>query len=164
MIAVIGCGNPVRGDDGAGVEVINRLAGRFAVDGKALRLIDAGTAGLEVLYRMRGASRVIIVDACHSGSDAGAVFRLPAREAQTQASVGLGLHALRWDHALYAGSQMFGAQFLDGAEVFLIEAQNLELGLDLSAPVEAGVQRVVEEITALLSSALQADCVLERTD
>ena len=154
VIAVIGCGNPARGDDGAGVEVVHRLADRFA-DHDAVRLIDAGTSGFEVLFRMRGAARVVIVDACRSGSEAGAVFHLPAHAAKTENPAGLGLHSLRWDHALYAGSRMFGAEFLDTTEVFLIEAQNLELRFGLSPPVEAGVRRVVREIATLLHAALE---------
>ncbi len=139
-LAIIGCGNPTRSDDGVGVEVVQRLLAGTVPAGVAV--IDAGTAGMDVMFRVRGAERVIIVDACRSSSDAGAIFRLAGREAMTPTEHGFTLHGLRWDHALYAGCKMFGESFVDRTEVLLIEAGSLDYGLELSAPVQAAAQRV----------------------
>ena len=152
MFAIIGCGNPARSDDGAGVEVVHRLMARLGKGDDDVRLIDAGTSGMDVMYQVRGASRVVIVDACRSGSEPGAVFRLPGSEAQTRAEHGFSLHGMRWDHALYAGCRMFGEDFARDTEVFLIEAQSLELGIGLSDPVQAGVERVIGEIEVRLKA------------
>jgi hydrogenase maturation protease len=146
---IVGCGNAARSDDGAGVEVIRLLSQRPCAVRDGVVLIDAGTAGMDVMFRVRGAAHVVIVDACRSGQEAGAVFRLPAREAMTPAEHGFTLHGLRWDHALYAGTRMYGEHFVDRAEVILIEAQDLGFGLDLSAPVRGAVARVVELLEAL---------------
>lgn len=152
MLTVIGCGNPVRSDDGAGIEVIRRL--RTYIDGRntLVRLIDAGTSGIEVMYQVKGAAHTVIVDACRCDSEPGAVFHMPGREAQTPGNHGFSLHGLRWDHAMYAGSRMFGDEFVQNAEVFLIEAQSLEFGEKLTAPVERGVARVVAEIQSLIET------------
>ena len=149
-LAIIGCGNPARSDDGAGIEVI-RLLARQACSGD-VRLIDAGTSGMDVMFRVRGVKRVVIIDACRSGAQAGAIFRLPGREAMTPTEHGFSQHGLRWDHALYAGCKMFGDAFVDGTEVFLIEAGALDFGLELSAPV----QRAAEQVAALLAPDLMA--------
>lgn len=150
MLAVIGCGNAARSDDAAGVEVLHRLRARQESPDDQLQLIDAGTAGMEVMFKVRGASRVIIVDACRSGSEPGAVFRLPGAEMQTPTQHSFTLHGLRWDHALYAGCQMFGADFVRDVEVFLIEVQSIDFGIGLSEPAERGVERVVREIELIL--------------
>lgn len=150
MLAVIGCGNAARSDDAAGVEVLQRLRARIGSADDRLQLIDAGTAGMEVMFKVRGADRVIIVDACRSGSEPGAVFRVPGSEIQTPTQHSFTLHGLRWDHALYAGCQMYGKNFLRDVEVFLIEVQSIDFGLGLSEPVERGVERVVSEIEQLL--------------
>jgi hydrogenase maturation protease len=151
-LAVIGCGNPARRDDGVGVEVIRQLRLReLAREG--VELIDAGTSGMDVLFRVRGARRVVIVDACRSGSEPGAVFRLPAREAMTPAEHGFSLHGLRWDHALYAGSRMFGRSFADQAEVILIEAADVDFGFELSPAVAAAAAKVVTMIEPLVRRA-----------
>jgi hydrogenase maturation protease len=93
---------------------------------------------------------VLIVDACRSGSEPGAIFRLPGREAMTPAEHGFSLHGLRWDHALHAGTRMFGDGFVDRTEVLLIEAATLDFGLELSAPVQASAQRAAEMIGVLI--------------
>lgn len=149
-LAVIGCGNPVRQDDGVGIEVVNELRQRGC--GAGVALIDAGTGGLDVMFRVRGARHVVIVDACQSGSEAGAVFRLPAREATTPAEHGFTLHGLRWDHALYAGRRMFGDSFADHAEVILVEAQELGFGIGLSPAVRQAAARVVDLLTPLVQA------------
>lgn len=148
-LVVIGCGNPARSDDGAGVAVVQQLMRRPPAPG--VQLIDAGTAGMDVMFRVRGARRVVIVDACRSGSDAGAVFRLSGREAMTPTQHRFTLHGLRWDHALYAGCQMFGDGFVDHTEVILIEAGALDFGLVLSAPVQAAAQLVVQMLALQMS-------------
>ena len=139
-LAIIGCGNPARSDDGAGIEVIRLLAQTAPPPG--VMLIDAGTSGMDVMFRVRGAREVVIVDACRSGSEPGAIFRLPAREAMTPAGHGYSQHGLRWDHALYAGSRMYGDAFLDRAEAILIEAGELGFGLELSEPVRQAARAV----------------------
>lgn len=145
MLVVIGCGNLARSDDGAGVEVIKRLVEHHG-DKPDLKLVDAGTSGMEVMFQVRGASHTIIVDACRSNSDPGAVFHLPGNEATTANEPSFTQHGLRWDHALYAGCRMFGDDFASHTEVYLIEAQSLDFGIGLSTAVTRGVERVVNEI------------------
>jgi hydrogenase maturation protease len=147
-LAVIGCGNPARCDDGVGIAVVQAL--RCFCPPDDVELVDAGTGGIEVLFRVRGAQRVVIVDACRSGSEPGAVFRLPAREAMTPVEHGYSLHGLRWDHALFAGSRMYGEAFADHTEVVLVEVQELGFGLDLSPRVRAAAAQVVEMLMPLM--------------
>ena len=148
-LAIVGCGNPARSDDGVGIAVIERLKRHAAPTGVVL--IDAGTAGMDVMFRVRGIRRVVIVDACRSGSEPGAIFRLPGREAMTPAEHGFSLHGLRWDHALYAGCKMFGDDFVDHTEVILVEAQDLGFGLQLSEPVEHAAEQVAQQLLAELA-------------
>jgi hydrogenase maturation protease len=66
-VSIIGCGNPERGDDAAGLLVARRLR-ELGIEarehsGEALGLLEA----------WEGADRVILVDAVYSGSVAGAV-------------------------------------------------------------------------------------------
>ena len=149
QLVIVGCGNPARSDDGVGVEVARRLTALMRPASGVI--IDAGLAGMDVMFRLRGAQRVVIVDACRSGSEAGAIFRMNGREAMTPTQHSFTLHGLRWDHALYAGTKMFGEDFVDRTEVFLIEAGNLDFGLELSEPVHAAAQRVVEILRLLVT-------------
>ena len=154
MLVVIGCGNLNRCDDAAGVRVVHCLRERFGASvPSGVKLFDAGTGGLEVMFQARGASALIIVDACRSGSDPGAVFRLPGSEIDTEHVPGYSLHDFRWDHAVHAGRRIFGAEFPGDLTVYLIEAGSLQLGTELTAPVSRAVDQVCERI---------AQCIVDR--
>ena len=147
MLVVIGCGNLNRCDDAAGVRVIHRLREQFGdALPRGVKLFDAGTGGMEVMFQARGASALIVVDACRSGSDAGAIFRLPGSEIDTAHAPGYSLHDFRWDHAVHAGRRIFGADFPDDLTVYLIEAGSLQLGTELTTPVSRAVDQVCERI------------------
>lgn len=151
MLVVIGCGNLNRSDDAAGVRVIEQLREQLRVEfGAALpagvKLFDAGTGGMEVMFQARGASALIVVDACRSGSEAGAIFRLPGSEINTAHQPAYSLHDFRWDHAVHAGRQIFGAAFPAELTVYLIEAGSLQLGTELTVPVGRAVSTVCGHI------------------
>lgn len=151
-LIVIGCGNPARCDDGVAQEVLRVLQRARPALPAGVLVIDAGTSGMDVMFRVRGARKVVIVDACKSGSEPGAMFRLPGREAMTPTEHGFSLHGLRWDHALYAGTRIFGPEFVDRTEVLLIEAGCLDFGLELSAPVRAAASRAAEVLSAMVDA------------
>ncbi len=74
-VAVIGVGCILMGDDGAGPAAIESLA--RADLGPNVRLMDAGTALMDVLPETTDCDRVILVDACTAGREPGDVFRVP---------------------------------------------------------------------------------------
>jgi hydrogenase maturation protease len=155
MIAVIGCGNPNRLDDGAGIEVLQRLqASGIGGDTKRVRLLAAGTDGMATMFAARGCRSLIVVDACRSGSDPGAVFEVPGTELEQRYQPSLNLHDFRWDHALYAGRQIFREQFPSDVVVLLIEVQTTELGIGLSEAVSSAVAEVTDRVEGLIRSRL----------
>lgn len=156
-IAVIGCGNPNRSDDGAGPEVLRLLRSDAAVANVAdhVRLLDAGTDGMAVMFAARGCDMLIIVDACQSGAEGGAVFEVPGHELEQPPRSSFTLHDFRWDHALFAGRQMFRREFPSQVKVFLIEAENLGLGIGLSEKVLRAVQEVAGRIRGIVAAEAQ---------
>ncbi len=153
MLTVIGCGNPNRSDDGVGVAVAQRLRRRLGEAGKPeVQVFDAGTAGLEVMFQARGSKRLIIVDASATGAEPGTIYEVPGDELAAPPPHSLNLHDFRWDHALHAGRQIYKEAFPEQVSVFLIEAQNLDLGLELSPPVEAAGERVTDMIAEIIAA------------
>ena len=153
-IAVIGCGNANRRDDGAGPAVIRTLAARNIGQDARVRLLDAGTDGMAVMFAAAGCSSLIIVDACQSGAATGAIFEVPGAGLEQERKPSLTLHDFRWNHALYTGRQLFGPAFPDRVTIFLIEAATVDFGLDLSPPVTAAAAIAADRIEALLQAHL----------
>ncbi len=153
MIAVIGCGNPNRSDDGAGLAVMEALRAR-ALERPGVRLFDAGTDGMSVIYAARGAQTLIIVDAARSGSTPGDVFELPGSEIDRAPPRSFSLHDFRWDHAVFAGRRTYGERFPTDVVVLLIEAGSVELGLGLSPSVASAVTRVADRVEAMVQKRL----------
>lgn len=154
-IAVIGCGNPNRSDDGVGSEIARALAARGLADDPRVRLLDAGTDGMAVLYAARGCRTLVVVDACRSGSTPGAVFEAPGAALAQRHQPSLTLHDFRWDHALYAGRRIYGAAFPADVTVLLIEAGTLGFGIGLSPAVAAAATKVAERVEALVRARLR---------
>ncbi|RUP28047.1 MAG: hydrogenase maturation protease [Mycolicibacterium sp.] len=139
---MIGCGNLLRGDDGVGPILVRHLWERGVPDGA--RLVDGGTAGMDVAFQMRGAQRVVIIDAAATGAAAGTVYRVPGAElAELPPLQGLHTHSFRWDHAIAFARWALGEACPSDIAVFLIEAGGVELDADLTGPVQAAMEQVI---------------------
>lgn len=144
MLTIIGCGNSNRCDDGVGVYVAQALLTHLRANPRDdVRVFDAGTGGMEVMFQSRGSQRLIIVDASRTGAEPGTIFKVPAEELVSERAPGYSLHDFRWDHALVAGRKIFREQFPEDVEVYLIESQSLDLGLELTAVVKAAADKVI---------------------
>jgi hydrogenase maturation protease len=141
-LAVIGCGNLLRADDGVGPILVRMLWEGGVAPG--VRLVDGGTAGMDVAFQMRGAARVIIVDASSTGAAPGTVFRLPGPEVEELPPLaGLHTHSFRWDHALAFARWLLGDGYPADVTVYLIEATDFAPGGPLSGAVRDGMTRVL---------------------
>jgi hydrogenase maturation protease len=131
---VIGIGNALRGDDGAGVEVAERLGG-MACEEEPSRLIEA----------WEGAGAAILVDTVVSGAPPGSLHRFDASTAPIPA------RALRSStHAIGLAETIELARALGKLPprlvVYGIEGATFEAGAPLSPEVEAAVRRLVATI------------------
>jgi hydrogenase maturation protease len=85
MLTIIGCGNSTRSDDGVGVFVAQALQVRLRENPRDdVRVFDAGTSGMEVMFQAAGTRQLIVIDAASSGSKPGAIFRLPGAELEAE--------------------------------------------------------------------------------
>ncbi|MDY7104407.1 MAG: hydrogenase maturation protease [Actinomycetota bacterium] len=145
---VIGCGNLLRGDDAVGPILVRHLWERGV--GDDVVLVDGGTAGMDVAFKMRGARRVVIVDASSTGSEPGTVFEVPASELADVAEVEkYHSHAFRWDHALAFAHWLLGDDYPSDITVFLVEAADVSFGAELTPAVAASMERVIGYVEAI---------------
>ena len=152
-IAVIGCGNLARGDDGVGPRVLRALSQRALAGDPRVRLLDAGTDGMAVMFAARGCRRLIVIDAARTGAAPGALFEVPGSELENRAVPSLTLHDFRWDHALYAGRRLYGEAFPPQVTVLLVEAASTDFGLELSPAVADAVHKVADRVESLVREA-----------
>jgi hydrogenase maturation protease len=71
-VLVLGIGNPLRADDGAGVHAALRLAAR-ARDRRDVVILDAGTLSFPVQPAVNAADALIAIDAAPAGGPPGAL-------------------------------------------------------------------------------------------
>ena len=152
MLTIIGCGNLNRNDDAVGVIIAQRLQQYLAQNPHPkIRVFDCGTAGMEVMFQARGSEKLIILDASCTGSEPGAIFKVPGEELEALPEPSYNLHDFRWDHALAAGRKIFADDFPQEVTVYLIEATNLDLGLELSPVVQHSADLVFAELITIVS-------------
>jgi len=151
MLTIIGCGNLNRSDDAVGVIIAQRLQQYLAEHPHPdVQVYDCGTAGMEVMFQARGSKKLIIIDGSSTGSEPGAVFKVPGKELEALPEPSYNLHDFRWDHALAAGRKIFKDDFPKEVTVYLIEGENLGLGLELSPAVKHSADLVFEEISVII--------------
>lgn len=155
-VLVAGIGNIFLGDDGFGVEVVRRLAGRPVRRGVSVR--DFGIRGFDLAYSLvDGADLTILVDATARGGAPGTLYtiepELPAAEdggeGQSLATHGMDpVTVLRMAQTL--GGPL-GRVLLVGCEPETFGPQH-EGHMGLSAPVEAAVDEAVRLIEELIET------------
>ncbi len=151
MLTVIGCGNSNRCDDGVGVFVAQSLQSYLRQRPRDnVRVFDAGTGGMDVMFHARGAHKLIIVDAAQTGSEPGAIYEVPGEELAAEREPSYSLHDFRWDHALAAGRKIFRDSFPTDVSVYLIESASLDFGLELSDLVRAAADKVIADIRRII--------------
>lgn len=155
-VLVVGCGNLLRGDDGVGPILVRHLWELGVPDGA--RMVDGGTAGMDVAFQMRGAERVVIIDAAATGAAPGTIYRVPGEELEELPPLqGLHTHSFRWDHAIAFARWALGDACPTDITVFLIEAGGVGFGADLTEPVEAAMGQVIDIIERDYLSALRPE-------
>ena len=146
-VLVVGCGNLLRGDDAVGPLLVRHLWDRGVP--AHVELVDGGTAGMDVAFKMRGREKVVIVDASLTGAAPGTLYRVPGEELEELPPLdGINQHAFRWNHALAVGRWLLKDAYPHDVVVFLVEAASTEPGADLTPPVAAAMERAIGLVLA----------------
>jgi hydrogenase maturation protease len=146
-ISILGFGNPVREDDGVGVYVAQAL--QKALEGTDIDVFDMGTSAFEVLFKLKGCDRIILVDAViNTGEPVGTLYKLPASEIEghIQDDPMVFLHSLKWDQALSYARKMFPDDVPPEIEVYLIAIDSTRFDTSMTEAATAGADRVIQLI------------------
>lgn len=135
---VIGLGNPILRDDGAGIRAARRLKERLpAASDVVVKEVPSG--GLRLMEQMAGYERAVIIDAIQTGQMPGTVHVLaPSDVLSTKNSVSS--HDTNLSQALEMG-RMLGLPVPSDIGVIGIEAVEVEsFGEELTEEVERAVE------------------------
>jgi hydrogenase maturation protease len=90
---VLGLGNVLLRDEAIGVWVADRLARRFELP-EDVTVLEGGTLGLDLLPRLDGVERLLLVDAVRLGRVPGAIVRLQGDEVPAALGVKISPHQI----------------------------------------------------------------------
>jgi hydrogenase maturation protease len=137
---VIGTGNTIHRDDGAGVHALRRLLADPRLPDN-VELVDGGTRGLELLADVHDCARLLLLDAIDVGEKPGTVIRMTADDLR-------GLPGGASVHQLGLGDLLATLPLISDAptEVVLLGIQpaETEWGTELSPSVEASLGQLVD--------------------
>ncbi len=147
-IRIIGLGNGLRGDDAVGLLAARRLQG--LVSDRA-EVVEAESAGVELLELMEGASVVLFIDAVRSRQVPGTIHRLDASAGPIAPEL-----FPPSTHAIGVGEALELARTLGilpaKVIVYGIEADDTSIGHPLSPEVGQALHEVVELVLREIES------------
>ncbi len=144
----MGFGNPVRSDDGIGMYVIEKLQ-KIIGQNDDISIFDMGTAAFEVLFGLKGHSKILMVDAViNTNEPVGTLFKVPAEEVlrTPQDDPMVFLHGMKWDQALSYAKKILGDEYPEDIQVYLIAVENTKLETEISDAVKKAGDKVVQHI------------------
>ncbi len=148
-VLVLGLGNLLCSDDGAGVVALHRLCGAWQMP-PGVMTVDGGTLGLALLPLVERAERVIIIDAVRGDGGPGAPVRIDGDEVAPAVYERLSPHQIGVADLL-GGAALLGRYPSEVVIVGVVPA-SVDLGYERTPVVEASlpdlIVRVVAELTA----------------
>jgi hydrogenase maturation protease len=152
-ILIAGVGNIFLGDDGFGVEVVRRLAGRELPEG--VEVVDFGIRGMDLAYALQDDYEVVIfVDATPRGGEPGTVYLLEP-EIEEDGEVSLDTHGMDPVKVIKL-SRVLGAKptrtLVVGCEpqVVVSGEDYDDMLMELSEPVRAAVEEAAKLVESLV--------------
>ncbi|MBU4214094.1 MAG: HyaD/HybD family hydrogenase maturation endopeptidase [Actinobacteria bacterium] len=144
-ITVLGVGNTIMADDGAGLELLRLLS--LARPDAQVEYVDGWTGGMELVPVVQEAGRLLILDAV-AGRVPGTVVHLTGDQIPRMLSAKLSPHQVGLLDVLTA-ARMLGHE-PEQIEVVGIVPELVDLSLGLSDPVTAALPAAVEVAVEVL--------------
>ncbi|HEU0032582.1 MAG TPA: HyaD/HybD family hydrogenase maturation endopeptidase [Kofleriaceae bacterium] len=142
-LLVLGLGNVLCGDDGAGVIAVHRLRRAWAMPA-GVRVVDGGTLGLDLLALVAASARVILVDAVRAAAPPGTLVRLTGDEVARAVYERLSAHQIGVADLL-AGAALC-ERYPDEVVIAGIVPETTDLAFGCTPAVEANLDALVDSV------------------
>lgn len=146
---VIGLGNPIMGDDGAGVAILELLREEWELPAE-VELVDGGTWGMNLLPLVESVGRLILVDAIRSGATPGSLTVLERFQLPRYFALKLSPHQIDLREIL-ALAELRGL-LPDQLVAIGIEPEQVEMEMRLTPRVSAGLGKVADLVVDRLEA------------
>ncbi len=155
---IIGLGNPLRGDDGVGVRLVQELARQTLPPN--VQAVDGGTQGLGLVNMMEDQQRVILVDAADVGRSPGEFVRFTLDEARLLGDdQHLSIHAAGLYDALLLAQAL--NMLPPDVIIFGVQPSHFEWDSTLSPEVEAALPDLLAAVLAELTDRTHIENVFQ---
>ncbi len=143
---VVGIGNPILRDDSVGIKVVEELSRDVDVDTAILT-----TTNFEVLDKILGYDKAIIVDAIQTGNEPGTIYELSIDDVFVTYSF-TNTHNLTLATTLKLGYVIFPEKMPKEIKLIAIEVEDVEnFGEECTPKVKEAIPKVVETIKKEIS-------------
>lgn len=146
---MLGIGNLIMADDGVGVQVVQLLQERCRFPA-GVTLLDGGTLGLDLLPKLEGVARLLVVDAVETGGAPGTLLRLAGDDIPLALETKVSPHQMGLKDLLTVAT-LLG---FDPAEMVLwgVQPECIEMGMELSPVVAAQVEPLAGKVLQELAN------------
>lgn len=147
-MAVIGLGNWLLADEGAGLHAVELLRTRLTRENVeiAVDLVDAGTPGMNLLHQFDERDKIIFIDAGNCGLEPGQYRRfVPDDVVSIKKSDNFSLHEFDLIKFLEFARQLNPENKID-IVIYGIQAAEIKMSEELSEPVCSALPLLVEDV------------------
>ena len=141
LILVMGMGNVLFQDDGAGVHLIRKLQ-KDPIP--KIVCAEVGTAVLGALHLIEWADKILAVDSMQAGGRPGTIYSFEVRNGDPGAQGSL--HGKTLQCAL----KFLSRKTPPAIRILGIEPETIAFGLDLSPSVQASLPRVIDKVREIV--------------
>jgi hydrogenase maturation protease len=147
-VVVLGIGNTIMSDEGVGVHAVEALRRSYTLPG-CVDIIDGGTSSMELLEDLADVDLLVVVDAVKAGKPEGTLVRLADSEVPVFFRSKLSPHQIGLSDVM--ASLEFVGQFPKRMVVIGVQAENFELGLEMTPLIASQVPELVAMVVAELA-------------
>jgi hydrogenase maturation protease len=146
---VLGIGNIILSDEGAGVRAVEALAREYELPPE-VQVIDGGTSGMEMIEDLSDLDLLVVLDVVLTGAAPGTLVRIAGPQVPVFFRSKLSPHQIGLPDVL-ASLELLGAI---PAEIIVhgVEPVSLALGLEMTPPVAAAVPLLAKRAAADLAA------------
>ena len=147
-VGIIGIGNEIMSDDGVGVALLRRLGKQSLPEN--VELIELGVGGMNIIHRLDGLDKALLIDAVNFGSEPGNWKAFTPEEAEDM-RIGRteSLHDCNILEAIKIAVALGRAP--EEIIIFGVQPENVGYGIGLSESVAMGLDAMENELLSVIS-------------